>query len=92
VESREQKWRRQGSRPPKGFPLQPQEIRHEGDQLVSDQVTLSNKEAAKRTFLFFGGIGTVIGLLCWEPWIMAPIAGSAVVYFIFMQFKFPGER
>jgi hypothetical protein len=59
---------------------------------VSDQVILSNKTAAKRTAMFFAGVGTVVGLLCWEPWIMAPVVGAAVVYFIFMQFKFPGER
>ncbi len=94
-ESHEQRWRRQGSHPPKGFPLQSHEIHpreHEGDQLVSDKVILSNKKAAKRTAIFFAGVGATVGLLCWEPWVAAPVLVGAVVYCVFLHFKYPGVR
>ncbi len=54
---------------------------------MSEQVILSNKRAAKRTAMFFAGVGSTVVLLCWEPWIMAPILVSVVVFSIFMQFK-----
>jgi hypothetical protein len=63
-ESREQQWRRQGSRPPKGFPLQPHEILLKKDvDVVYLEESKSNKTAAKRTAILFTGGATVVLLI-----------------------------
>ncbi len=79
---------RPGDRTPRGFPLQSHETLPKKDVNMPKRVILSNKTAAKHTAIFFGGVGATIGLLCWEPWIGAPLLVAAMVYCVFINIKY----